>query len=567
MDWLWVPAALAVVAAVAAAVTVFGGGWKLLRARSIILERGLATSVRQRLMGVLDTVDEAVVFSDRGGTLRLLNRRAVELFDVDPNVYLGAPVVELLRALARKMEEPEDFMEMFQVLREDPQREITTDIDQILPERRRLHLASRPSHEPGDRFGGRIDVYTDVTQQARRAQEVEQLYEDARRVAESYQRALLPSATPALDRLTMVARYLPAGGDRAVCGDFYDFEKIGPDALAVVVGDVCGVGPQAAADAAFCRYTLAAYTSEAHEPGPLFERLNRRVGSGLPEDRFARMLYGVVDGTSGRLAYVNAGHVPPLLRRADSGDVEWLEEGGLPLGVARDSEYKPGVVEIAPGDVVVFYTDGVTEAVRNGRPFGRGRLADLVRDWGSGSPAELVQAITRAVSSWSSGGALRDDVAILVCLFARRPQPGYALRELLVPNEASRIGEVRAFVRSFLQDAAAPVEMTTELVLAVGEAAANCYRHGRRPEGTGEVRVRCQIEQGRAVITVADDGPGFDVSAADHAPRDPFASGGRGLFLMKALTDRADIESTSDGTVVTLARTLGDASWARKRDT
>lgn len=567
MEWVWIVAALVLGASLAAAATMFIGGWKILRTRSSIVERGLATSVRQRLMGVLDAVEEAVVYSDRGGVLRLLNQRAVQLFDVDPNVYLGAPVVELLRALARKMEEPEDFMEMFQAVRDHPEHEISTDVDQILPERRRLHLASRPARDIGDKFGGRIDVYTDVTQQARRAREIEQLYDEARRVAESYQRALLPSAPPTLERLTMVARYLPAGGDRAVCGDFYDFVTVGDNALAVVVGDVCGVGPQAAADAAFCRYTLSAYTSEAHEPGPLFERLNKRVGRGLPRDRFARLLYGVVDGAAGRLAYVNAGHVPPLLRRAESGDVEWLEEGGLPLGVAGDSEYKPGIVEISPGDVVVFYTDGLTEASRHGRPFGRARLADVVRDWGSGSPAELVQAITRSLSIWTSDGPLRDDVAILVCLFARQLHPGHAIRELLVPNEAQRIAEVRAFVRAFLADVAAPVEAATELVLATGEAAANAYRHGRGDDGRGEVRVRCHVEDGRAVVTIADDGPGFDVAAADHVPRDPFASGGRGLFLMKELTDRAEIQSGPDGTSVTLVRGLSRAQVLAGRDT
>lgn len=542
--------------------------WRRRHPEARFADRALATSVRQRLMSVLDAVEEAVVFSDRRGVLRLLNQRAAELFDLDPHDYLGAPVVELLRAIARRMEEPEEFMEMFQLVRDDPATDIVADVDQIIPERRRLHLASRPARESGDEIVGRIDVYTDVTQQEKRAREVEVLYDEARRVAESYQRALLPSGPPHMTRLGMVGRYLPAGGDRAVCGDFYDFVLLGEDKVAVVVGDVCGVGPQAAADAAFCRYTLEAYTSELSEPGPLFEKLNQRVARGLPVDRFARMIYGVLDGQDARFSYVNAGHAPPLVRRAASGDIEWLEEAGLPLGVDDRARYTPGSVHLEPGDLLIFYTDGLTEAARSGRPFGRGRLADVVRDWGSGSPAELVQAMTRSLNTWKPSKSLRDDAVLLVCELVREPGARPAPRELLVPNEPARISEIRAFVGTFLADVRAPVDTASEVVLAVGEAAANCYRHGRRPDGGGEVRVRCVVDDASAVVTVADNGPGFDLAATDQLPRDPFASGGRGLFLMRALSDQVDIQSSHQGTQVTLVRSLeNSARESRSRDT
>jgi anti-sigma regulatory factor (Ser/Thr protein kinase) len=110
-------------------------------------------------------------------------------------------------------------------------------------------------------------------------------------------------------------------------------------------------------------------------------------------------------------------------------------------------------------------------------------------------------------------------------------------------------------VGSFLADVRAPVEVSQEILLAVGEAAANAARHGRRPEGRSELRVRCLLEGPAVEVTVADDGPGFDsVALASTSLPDRFASGGRGIFLMEQLTDNLDVSSSERGTTVVLNR-------------
>jgi PAS domain-containing protein len=170
----------------------------------------LATAVRHRLLAVLDAVDEAIVFRDRKGTLRLVNERAERLFEVRSDEYLGTPAVELLRRIARQTEDPEGFMETFQELLDDPDKELRVSIEQIIPARRKLRLYSAPARDESGTLVGRIDVYTDVTESVRRADEVERLYDEARRTAESYQRSFLPDQIPTLPRLSMVARYIPA---------------------------------------------------------------------------------------------------------------------------------------------------------------------------------------------------------------------------------------------------------------------------------------------------------------------------------------------------------------------
>jgi serine phosphatase RsbU (regulator of sigma subunit)/anti-sigma regulatory factor (Ser/Thr protein kinase)/PAS domain-containing protein len=524
-------------------------------------EHRLATAVRLRLLAVLDAVDEAIVFRDRQGMARVVNERAGELFGVDPDSFIGLPAVGLLRTIARQTEDPEGFMETFQQLRDDPEKELRFEIDQIMPIRRQLRLFSGPTLDDDGDLVGRIDVYTDITEGVRRAAEVQQLYEEARKTAESYQRALLPEAVPSLPRLSLVAHYIAAAGRRAVCGDFYDFIPFPDGRFGIVLGDVCGIGPRAANDAALSRYTMRSLTARETDPGRLMVSMNEQVRLQCDAERFVRLMFGVLDPERAHFEYANAGHVPPIVYRQSNGDLEWLEEGGLALGIEEDVDFKVGHIELEPGDMLILYTDGLTEAPRHGRPFGRGKFGDIVQEYGVGTPGELVQALRRSVDAWTSEGGLRDDLALVVCQVVPDRALGEPTRELVLPNEPIRVAEVRAFVADFLADLRAPVETSAEILLAVGEAAANAYRHGRKEEGRNEIRVHCALEGPIVSVTVADDGPGFNPAAAEAASLpDRFSAGGRGLFLMRKLMDDVEIDISGRGTKVTMSRRVFDSS-------
>jgi serine phosphatase RsbU (regulator of sigma subunit)/anti-sigma regulatory factor (Ser/Thr protein kinase) len=521
-------------------------------------EHRLATAVRHRLMAVVDAIDEAIVYRDRQGIARVVNERAGELFLIDPDDYLGLPVVNLLRRVARQTEDPEGFMETFQALRDEPEKEFRVWVEQIIPKRRQLRLFSGPTLDEKGALIGRIDVYTDVTEGMKRAAEIEDLYEQARRTAESYQRSLLPE-TPTLPLVNLVGHYIPAAGRRAVCGDFYDFITLPDSRMAVVLGDVCGIGPPAAADAALARYTLRSFTADETDLAALMERMNTHLLNHMSAERFVRLFIGAVDPERSVFEYVSAGHVPPVVFRNRSGEVDWLAEGAMALGIEEDGTFKVARIELAPQDVLVLYTDGLTESLRNGRPFGQGRLSDVIEAFGPGTPGEIVQAIRRSVESWTAGEELRDDLALIVAKIVPESLEYEPARELVLPNEPARMSELRAFVSNFMTDVHAPIEISHEFLLAVGEATGNAARHGRRREGRSEVRVSCTLEGRRLVVAVADDGSGFDVSAFGTDLPDRFASGGRGLFLMTKLSDSLDVQSTDEGTTVTMTRELGPA--------
>ncbi|MEA2460896.1 MAG: hypothetical protein QOH90_1073, partial [Actinomycetota bacterium] len=403
---------------------------------------------------------------------------------------------------------------------------------------------------------GRIDAYSDITENVANAAEAQRLYLEARRTAESYQRVLLPESVPKLPRISFVATYLPAAGARAVCGDFYDFVPSHHGRLGILLGDVCGIGPSAVNDAALTRYTLRSFSPYEADAGRLLERTNQRVTDHLSSERFVRLLFGVLDPERAVFEYANAGHVPPLLYRAASGEVVWLGEGGLPLGIERETEYKVGRIELEPGDMLFLYTDGVTEAPRKGRPLGQGRLSDLMGEYGVGTPGELVQAIRRAVESWVDED-LRDDLAMLSFQVVPDAAAEGLTRELVIPNEPQRTREVRQFVADFLADLRAPMDTTYDVLLAVGEAAGNAAKYGSRTDARTELRVRCVLEGATLRVVVADEGHGFDLEAlSGKGSPDPFAAGGRGLFLMNELMDHVDVDPSPNGTVVTMLRQL-----------
>jgi sigma-B regulation protein RsbU (phosphoserine phosphatase) len=342
-----------------------------------------------------------------------------------------------------------------------------------------------------------------------------------------------------------------------VCGDFYDFVRMSDGRMGLVLGDVCGIGPRAASDAALTRYTLRSLVVDEDDPGRLIGRMNIQVRAQRESESFVRMLVGGLDPERAQLEYANAGHVPPVVFRAKSGEVEWLGEGDLPLGITEGVDYKVGSIELFPGDMLIFYTDGLTEAWRLGQPFGQGRFGDIVAEYGMGTPGELVQALRRAVDAWTSEGGMRDDVALLVCQVVPDATLDEPTRELVLPNEPGRVPDIRAFVGSFLADLRAPVEASGELLLAVGEAAANASRHGKRAEGRSEIRVRCALEGESVSVTVADEGPGFDAGGMARVELpDSYASGGRGLYLMREFVDRLEVHSSENGTRVILTKRL-----------
>jgi PAS domain S-box-containing protein len=269
------------------------------------------------------------------------------------------------------------------------------------------------------REGGRIDphdlaVVEEVAARAAVAIDNARLYERQLEIATVLQQSLLPPELPTVPGLELAALYVAPGEGIDVGGDFYDVFATGRDTWAVVVGDVCGKGPAAAALTALARYTIRAAALRNRAPSRILRDLNEALLRQRGDGRFLTLACAslAVSRRPARLTVATAGHPPPLVLRAD-GSVERVQGNGTVVGVFGDFASDDVEIPLGPSDAIVFYTDGVIEARAGVELFGLDRLERLLRDCAGMSARDLVAEVARRVATFRDGPA-SDDTAIVV---------------------------------------------------------------------------------------------------------------------------------------------------------
>lgn len=237
-------------------------------------------------------------------------------------------------------------------------------------------------------------------------------------LARTLQETLLPPTLPQMPGMEAAALYLPGDEGVLVVGDFYDLFLREGGTWGVVMGDVAGHGVAVAAVAASARGSLRTLATIEPSPARVLAALNEAVlqAAGDDAERLLSVVYATLDAVPEGFVVTlgNAGHMPTLLRRSD-GSVEFIGEPGLLLGCQPDLPVTDIEGVLGPGDALVFYTDGVTEARRGPEPFGPERLHALVEQTAPMNAAETVATIEEAVLDWTKG-KITDDTAILVLL-------------------------------------------------------------------------------------------------------------------------------------------------------
>ena len=197
-------------------------------------------------------------------------------------------------------------------------------------------------------------------------------------------------------------------------GDYYDFIERADGRLVVALGDVSGKGTAAAL---LMSSLHAAVHAQAASPSSLVETItnvNRYLAENIPSNRFVTLFYAELDPKAGSLAFVNAGHNPPIIVH-ESGTVEQLSSGGLPLGIIPDTEYKEGRTQLHPGDVLVIYSDGVSEAINpEGEEFGPERLCRVVTENLTATAAGMRDRIESALTKFVRGTPANDDITLVI---------------------------------------------------------------------------------------------------------------------------------------------------------
>ena len=234
-------------------------------------------------------------------------------------------------------------------------------------------------------------------------------------LAREVQTGLLPRQTPEVPGWEFVARWLPA---RQVAGDFYDFIPRDGGRLGLVVADVSDKGMPAALFMSLARSTIRASVGAARSPLDGIAHANRLICADSTGGMFVTLFYGLLDPATGELTYVNAGHNPPLLcrqsDRAGQDQQTRLTRTGMALGVLADTTFREASLRLDPGDFLLLYTDGVTDANGvQGQLFGMERLQGVVAEHWRASAADVVTALERELDDFTGSAAPFDDVTIV----------------------------------------------------------------------------------------------------------------------------------------------------------
>lgn len=247
----------------------------------------------------------------------------------------------------------------------------------------------------------------------RRLEAEKEAMEKELRLAHDIQMRLVPNAPLRCGSWEVDGRLVPA---RQVGGDFYDFFKLDSGRTALVIADVAGKGVPAALLVSTVQSALHAFAGLRLPPRQLIGQLNRQVAQSVVQGRFVTLFYAELDETRGRVQFVNAGHVFPRLRRAN-GAIESLPAGGFPLGIFEDSVFEQGEREFRPGDSLLMFSDGISEATDPFlQEFGEDAIDALWRERGGGPTRLVLDRLMASVAAFTGSAPQSDDQTVLaVC--------------------------------------------------------------------------------------------------------------------------------------------------------
>jgi sigma-B regulation protein RsbU (phosphoserine phosphatase) len=306
-------------------------------------------------------------------------------------------------------------------------RSITSTVDKLYDATERVkkgdfsYRIRVPSSDQISALGEAFDSMTASVERLLRESEEKLRLERELEIAREVQAQLFPSSAPEVPGLTL---YGVCKAARSVSGDYYDFLKLGENWVGLVLGDVSGKGISAALLMAAVQSALRAQfydgftlTRGSHplplSPAAVVSRLNLQFYENTPREKYVTFFFGMYDAATRKLTYTNAGHLPPVLFHR--GSVERLEVGGTVVGLFSPLTYEQAEIQIQPGDLLLAFTDGITEPENiYGEEFGEDRVLEVVRRALNASPQILVEEIYRGVSDWTGSPELQDDMTMLV---------------------------------------------------------------------------------------------------------------------------------------------------------
>jgi sigma-B regulation protein RsbU (phosphoserine phosphatase) len=262
----------------------------------------------------------------------------------------------------------------------------------------------------------RVETHLALRKLQKQLQSANEKMEQELALAGEVQASFLPGRILDIPGWQLSVSLIPA---RETSGDFFDTIPLPDGRVGLLIADVVDKGVGAALFMALSSTLLRTYAGEyPTQPELVFKAVNQRILQDTKAKQFVTVFYGILDPAAGRLVYSNAGHCPPYLVKTPTGEgVQSLTRTGVPLGIFEGGNWEQKVVQISPGDVLVLYTDGISEAQDTQYAFfGRGRLLDTIQARLGGTAEDIEDVIIKEVHKFMDDETLLDDIALIVAI-------------------------------------------------------------------------------------------------------------------------------------------------------
>ena len=410
--------------------------------------------------------------------------------------------------------------------------------------------------DPAGRLVGAIESVRDMTERRLMEQTLEKTRTELH-IAAEIQKSFIPEKTPFIQNLEIAAKSIPA---MEVGGDFYDFIPLPEGKYGLVIADVAGKGIPAALFMALSRTIIRANASHQTKTSEVLKNANHMIAADATAGMFVTLLYGILDGEALTFNYADAGHPPPLLFRSKTFRFEAGGVTGIALGAKDGVEYEDRTIMFSPGDIAIFYTDGVTEAMNvKGELYGLSRLTDIVSEYHELSPEKLVDKVLNDISNFSSGCEPNDDITLIVLKAFKNTVENF---EIKISAKKEEIPKVISFVNDIMGCGGFSRKDVLDLELAVEEATINIINHGYHG-AEGIILVKCKLEVDRLTVVIEDEANRFDPIKYDKPNLvenlDKRPIGGLGIYLIRSLTDdsRYEYEDGKNRLILLKRKSLG----------
>lgn len=520
-------------------------------------------SSERRVKSILNNAADGIVVIDGAGTIQMFNPSAESMFGYSADEIVGDNIRLLMPAhLAR------DHDAHLERYRETGKRTIIGNTREVVGQKRDGAQFPVDLRVGEAEIGGKtifVGIIRDITERKELEAEVEQA--NKRMLAElnfarEIQMGMLPLLFPAFperQELTLDAVLEPA---REVGGDFYDFYFLDKNRICLVVGDVSGKGAPAALYMAVSKTLIKSRSAHDFDPSSILTQVNGELAESNTTSTFVTVFTAILDVSTGSLSYCNAGHNPPYIKRK-SGKLEQLDElHGPILGVLPDLTYSKDKNLLAPGDMLLIYTDGVTEAMNEKEEeYSDQRLADLLLGSGAQIPNEVTVDIIEDIRRHQGNAEQSDDITLLAVMYNGAEPDEDTHLEVQIKNQMPEMAVVEEKFQEYAERIGVPDADRQSMNMVLDDLLNNVISYAYPEGGDHVILVDVTLRGSRLVLMIEDDGIPFNPFAEQEPdtekPLEEREIGGLGIQLVRKTMDEYHYQRRANKNVVLVVKELG----------